>query len=97
MDIGQTIKTVIRSHGLTLEKVAQTMGVTKGTLSTTINGNPTIKKLEEISSAIGCSVSDFFVDEAVSLNGFVEYKGKVYKIKTIANIEELLQAVKGEK
>ena len=54
------IKRVIKEHGLTVEQVADRMGVSKGGLSQNINGNPTAKKLQQIANAIGCEVGDFF-------------------------------------
>ena len=68
------IKSVIRSHGYTLEKVASewkdkngnASPITKGALSKSINNNPTISTLQGIATVIGCSVGDFFRDEAIS-------------------------------
>ena len=54
------IKRVIKEHGLTVEQVANRMGVSKGGLSQNINGNPTAEKLQQIANAIGCEVGDFF-------------------------------------
>lgn len=65
------IKSVIRSHGYTLEKVASewkdkngnASPITKGALSKSINNNPTISTLQGIATVIGCRVGDFFRDE----------------------------------
>ena len=65
------IKTIIRFHGYTLEKVAtewrdksgQPSPITKGALSKSINNNPTIATLKGIADVIGCKVGDFFRDE----------------------------------
>lgn len=67
------IKTVIKSHGYTLEKIAaewrdkngQPNPITKGALSKSINNNPTIATLQGIADIIGCKVGDFFRDEIV--------------------------------
>lgn len=57
------IKHVIKNHGFTLEKIANELGITKGTLSTSINGNPKVDTLRKIASVIGCPVTEFFADE----------------------------------
>lgn len=63
------IKSVIKERGFTMEEVAQRMmskngkPLTKGTLSRTIHGNPTIESLQGIADVIGCKVGDFFKDE----------------------------------
>lgn len=57
------IKSVAKAHGYTLVQVAQKMGISKGGLSQSINGNPTITSLRAVADAIGCKVGDFFTDE----------------------------------
>lgn len=52
------IKDVIKAHGLTVEQVAKRMGILPSALSQSINGNPTIEKLEKIAAAIGCTPSE---------------------------------------
>lgn len=53
---------VIKRHGYRLEDVANALGITKGSLSATINGSPNVKKLIEIALVIGCSPAEFFDD-----------------------------------
>lgn len=88
------IKRVMKLHGVTFECLAAKMGQSSGTLSACIgkNGNPTLKKLETIAQHLGCSVADFFVEED-AMNGFVEYKGNVYRIRTKENLLHLLELV----
>lgn len=57
------IKGTIKKHGFTLEKVANEMGISKGSFSTATKGNPTIKTLRKIANVLGCSVTEFFEDE----------------------------------
>lgn len=65
------IKSIIKAHGYTLEKVAsewknkdgEASPITKGALSKSINNNPTIATLQGIADVIGCKVGDFFRDE----------------------------------
>lgn len=56
------ILSVIKKHGFRLEDVANALGITKGSLSATINGSPNVKKLIEIALVIGCSPAEFFGD-----------------------------------
>lgn len=57
------IKSVAKAHGYTMVQVAERMGISKGGLSQSINGNPTITSLRAVAKAIGCEVGDFFKDE----------------------------------
>lgn len=52
------IKKKIKERGLTIEKVAREIGVSKNSLSQTINGNPTFSTLEKIAVALGMTVSE---------------------------------------
>lgn len=58
------IKAIIKSKGFTIQEVAEKIGVNRVTLTLTLQGNPTYKKMKEIADAIGCDVMDFFKDEA---------------------------------
>lgn len=63
------IKSVIKAHGYTIERIANDWEgkngkpITKGALSQSINKNPTIDTLQRIANVIGCKVGDFFADE----------------------------------
>ena len=56
------IKYVIQQRGLLMSQAAEMMGITPQALSQIVNGNPTVKKIEMLAKAIGCSPADFFQD-----------------------------------
>ena len=58
------IKSIIKSKGYTIQQVAEKIGENRVTLTLTLQGNPTYKKMKEIADAINCDVMDFFKDEA---------------------------------
>lgn len=79
------IKSVIKAHGYTIERIANEWeskngkSITRGALSQSINNNPTIDTLQKIANVIGCKVGDFFADELGST--FICKKcGTKYKI-----------------
>lgn len=55
---------MIKAKGYTIQEVADKIGVNRVTLTLTLQGNPTYKKMKEIADAIDCDVMDFFKDEA---------------------------------
>ena len=64
------IKNVIKRQGWTLERLAAEMkgkdgkkGISQPSVSSIINGNPTIDKLVEIASIIGVPISELVADE----------------------------------
>lgn len=65
------IQKVIKAHGFTIASVAAKLknsrggiGISQGALSSTLNGNPSIDKLQEIADIIGVSLSELVADEA---------------------------------
>lgn len=64
------IKKVIKDSGWTLEQLAAEMknkngekGISQPSVSSIVNGNPTLDKLQEIANIIGVSVSTLVSDE----------------------------------
>lgn len=64
------IQAKIKSRGFTIAQVASKMrsnrgnlGLSQGSLSAMLNGNPTIDKLKEIASIIGMSLPELVSDE----------------------------------
>ena len=64
------IKKVIKDSGWTLEQLAAEMknkngekGISQPSVSSIVNGNPTLDKLQEIADIIGISVSTLVRDE----------------------------------
>lgn len=57
------VKEIIKAKGLTMQQVADVLGITRDTLTRNINGNPTIETLEKIAKVLGTSVSDLLDEE----------------------------------
>lgn len=58
MSIKRSIKSVIKSKGFTIERLADKMSTTQSALSQVINGNPSLDKLIEISIALEVSLPE---------------------------------------
>ena len=54
------IKEAIKEHGTSINEVAEKMGISRFTLSTHVNGNPSTEILLRIADAIGCPMTDLF-------------------------------------
>ena len=54
------IKEAIKRYSTSVNEVADKMGISRVTLSTHINGNPSTEILLRIADAIGCPVTDLF-------------------------------------
>ncbi|MFT0403188.1 helix-turn-helix domain-containing protein [Bacteroides faecis] len=98
------IKSIIKEKGYTIQDVAKKMGVNRVTLTLTLQGNPTYKKLKEIADAIDCDIVDFFRDEVSNLSthqikeeeltALIQHKGDFYKATTIAELEKIVAEIK---
>ena len=52
-----------------MARIAEELGINRVTLAQSLNGNPTLHRLQEIANVLGCSVGDFFRDETVEPPG----------------------------
>ena len=94
------IKSIIKEKGYTIQDVAKKMGVNRVTLTLTLQGNPTYKKLKEIADAIDCNIVDFFRDETNNsstckgedseLTALIQYKENFYKADTIEELKKIV-------
>ena len=60
------IKEAMKKYGTSVIEVAEKMGISRVTLSTHINGNPSTEILLRIADAIGCDVTELFLQEEVN-------------------------------
>ena len=99
------IKSIIKEKGYTIQDVAKKMGVNRVTLTLTLQGNPTYKKLKEIADAINCDIVDFFRDETnnpsilhekeeCELTALIQHKGDFYKATTLAELDKIVGEIK---
>lgn len=63
------IQKKIKDYGFTIAEVAEKMknsrggiGISQGSLSTALNANPTISRLQEIADIIGCTLPELVAD-----------------------------------
>ena len=94
--IALRIEEILRERGITKTQFAEMMGVAKQNVNLLLNTNNT-QKLEKIAEVLGMEFTDLFVlnnKPQEELNGFIEYKDEVYRIKTKADLIELLNIIK---
>ena len=57
------IKRAAKLRGISVKELADKLHVASPTLSQHINGNPSVKVLQGIASAMGCNITDLFFAE----------------------------------
>lgn len=76
------IKEAMKRYGTSVNEVAEKMNISRVTLSTHINGNPSTEVLLRIADAIGCPVTELFEQpkkDALTIN--CPHCGKSINIK----------------
>ena len=54
------IKRALSDNNITQVQLGEKLGLSPQSLTSVIKGNPTVKKLEDIATAIGCDITDLF-------------------------------------
>ena len=66
------IKEVIKEKGMTVQTLADKMGINRVGLSNHINGNPSVAVLEKISTALEVPIQELFEKEKnENINGYI--------------------------
>lgn len=79
-NIEQTLKDICRQKGLTLTDVANRIGTSPSNLLSSIKGNPTIARLQNIADALQINVSQLIEDRPTSALGLAIIDGKTYQL-----------------
>lgn len=91
MDTIETnLKAICRQKGLSLTDVANLMGASPSNLLSSVKGNPTISKIQDISNALQVSVSELLTMRSEKATGVAIIDDKVYQVsKPAANVVQL--------
>lgn len=86
------IKHLLKQRGMTFQQLADQLGIHRVNLSSSLSGNPTLSRLEEIAKILNVEVADLFSkSNKAEINGYLEYQGVVYKISSIVDVEKLIE------
>lgn len=88
------VKEICREQGLMLRDLAEKINITEVGLSKSLNGNPTIGRLEEIAKALNVEFIELFQPIDSKTKGYIEHEGNIYKIESITDIESILKKIK---
>ncbi|WP_300728172.1 helix-turn-helix domain-containing protein [uncultured Bacteroides sp.] len=84
------IKEIMRDKNITVQELADKMGVTSSCISRYINGNPTVSTLYKIAEALEVSINDLFNEQEQSLEGYLMISGNFYKITNLTDLRKAL-------
>lgn len=89
------IKDICKEKGVSISELAKRLNVTRSTVTNTITNNPTLSTLTDIANALRIDFFDLFEKEE-GVYGFVEVKGKIFKITNRKDLEDLLKEFPNE-
>ena len=89
------IRDVIKEKDMTIQALADKMGINRVGLSNHINGNPSVAVLERIAAALEVPVQELFEHENV--NGYNEIGNEIFKITSFQDLEKLIKRFHPEK
>ena len=87
------IKETCKEKGVTLQNVAELMGVNRVSLSNSINGNPTISTLQKIADALGVSIVDLFEAKRDGFTALIDHGGELRRFDSIEALRGYLDGL----
>ena len=92
MNMALKIKELCKEKNITMAEIAKKIGIQQIALSQSLNGNPTLSRLQEVARILGVSVPELFDQKLEqSVYGCLYIKGKP---RIINDKDELLKLVK---
>lgn len=92
------IDEILTKKGISSGEFARMLDVSTTTASGLRSGRsrPTVERLYKISQILDVEVRELFKPGkgGDSLNGFIEYKGNIYKINTLSDLEDLMDIIR---
>ena len=89
------IKEIAKAKGITMGEIADKMGINPVNLSASLNGNPTLNRLQEVAAILGVEVSDLFVQDSSYINGYIETGNNIYPVKSREQFIGIIDKVDG--
>ena len=88
--IEKNLKEICRRKGLSLTDVANRMATSPSNLLSSVKGNPTVSKIQDIANALQVSVSELLTMRPEKATGIAFIEGKVYQVsKPAAHVVQL--------
>ena len=86
------IKEICKEKQITMKEIAEKLGINPITLSQSLNGNPTLSRLQEVASILGVSVPELFESGPIpkEIHGFIYVEGVPHRITCKQDLIDLV-------
>lgn len=91
--IEKAVKALLDEKGWTQGDLAKRMNVKPETVSRQLRGNPTLETVKKIAKELNVHVLQLFTyeDDPNSVYGYIEYLGRVYKVASKKDLEDIIK------
>jgi transcriptional regulator with XRE-family HTH domain len=87
------IKEILRERGISVVEFADKLGIERQNVYNVFT-KPTWQRLEQCSEILNIPISEFFKKEDSEINGFVEYRGAIYRISDLQSFQHLADIIR---
>lgn len=88
------IKEVIKEKGMTVNSLAEKMGINRVGLSNHINGNPSVEVLEKIANALEVDITELFASSSSGgIIGVIRIGDANYNINSVSDLWNLVNGI----
>ena len=97
MFLKKRVEELARQRGLSMAGLAKLLGIERANLASSLAGNPTLSRLQEVARILHVEVPDLFErEERPIISGYLEYDSKIVKIDSIEGLRAVLAEVDSE-
>lgn len=89
------IKEVCKQKGITMGQIAERLGISPVNLSSSLNGNPTLNRLQEVADILEVEIWQLF-NRKEDIQGVIQYNGRIYAIDSFNSFFTLAENIKQE-
>ena len=97
MSLKKRVEELARQRGLSMAGLAKLLGIERANLASSLDGNPTLSRLESVATILHVEVPDLFErEERPIISGYLEYDSKIVKINSVEDLRAILAEVDSE-
>jgi transcriptional regulator with XRE-family HTH domain len=90
------IKEILKQRGISVVDFAEKLGIQRQNVYNVLS-KPTWQRLEQCSQILDMPIADFFEKNDSEINGFIEYRGTIYRITDLRSFNNLAEIITGFK
>lgn len=86
------IKEILNERGISITQFAEMLGIERPN-AYNIFTKPTWQRLEQCSKILNMPISEFFEKDDSEINGYIEYRGAIYRISNLQTFQNLADII----